>query len=111
MSIKTEAIQKLVAADPQLKFLPTLIELAVRLLSPKSIILFGSRSTAKATRTSDVDLFFDMENANPEQWGRFAAEAREDLRTLLDVDLVRSDTASREILASVAAEGKVIYER
>lgn len=97
--------------DPQLAFLTELVELARKAIDPDSVILFGSRARGDGSRTSDVDLAFAFPAAREEHWGRFCVEAEEDLPTLLCLDLVNVAEADPDLLASIKAEGLIIYER
>jgi len=94
----------------ELPFLTSLIDLAVKLIHPKKIILFGSRARGDHGRTSDVDIAFFFRK-DPYQWARFVAEAEEDLPTLLELNLVDVHSASPAILESIKKEGICVYER
>ena len=103
-------IDSLLQRDPQLKFLPDLIFLAQKLVSPEKIILFGSRARGDHARLSDVDLAFVILEVERKNWSRFVAEVEENTRTLLKLDLVRMDRIGSEMTSSIAEEGIVIYE-
>jgi predicted nucleotidyltransferase len=108
--IQFDTLKKLIEKDPQLKFLNELIVLVLRFIEVKKIILFGSRARGDHTRTSDVDIAFVLEEAQNKNWPRFVAEADENLKTLLKLDLVRMDRANEQIKQSIEKEGHVIYE-
>jgi uncharacterized protein len=74
------------------------------------IVLFGSRVRGDAMPRSDIDLAIACPRADPKIWSDIV-EAAEEAPTLLQIDLVRMDTAPPELLAEIAREGRVLYER
>jgi predicted nucleotidyltransferase len=104
-------LQALIFADGQLAFLDELVAQAMNTIQPKRIILFGSRATGHARRTSDGDLYFDLAGANVNEWPRFCIEEEETLPTLLEIDFVDSRSASPKIVEPVNRHGIIIYER
>lgn len=74
------------------------------------IVLFGSRARGDAAPRSDIDLAITCPRADAKRWSDIV-EAAEEASTLLNIDLVRADTAPAELLAQIAREGRVIYER
>jgi predicted nucleotidyltransferase len=74
------------------------------------VVLFGSRARGDAAPRSDIDLAIACPRADPKIWSDIV-EAAEEAPTLLQTDLVRMDTAPAELLAEIAREGRVIYER
>ncbi len=92
-----------------MKFIPSLISLAQKYIEPEEIILFGSRARGDYSLTSDVDIAFVVPEENRDQWGRFVAEADENLKTLLKLDLLRMDRASDDMKRAIAKEGVVVY--
>jgi predicted nucleotidyltransferase len=74
------------------------------------IVLFGSRARGDAMPRSDIDLAIACPRADPKIWSDIV-EAADEAPTLLQIDLVRTDTAPPELLAEIAREGRVLYER
>ena len=74
------------------------------------VVLFGSRARGDAAARSDIDLAVACPRADAKVWSDIV-EAAEDASTLLQIDLVRMDTAPAELLAEIAREGRVLYER
>ncbi|MEZ4272902.1 MAG: nucleotidyltransferase domain-containing protein [Myxococcota bacterium] len=106
------ALKDLMGRDPRLGFLPELVSLAKGTINPAKIVLFGSRARGDARERSDVDLAFVLdEKACPSRWGAFATAAREDLRTLLELDLVKFNEVSQAFSETIVSTGIVIYER
>lgn len=106
-----DSLNLLISKDRQLAFLKDLISFAIKMINPKNIILFGSRATGKARRTSDVDLYFDLSGGNAENWTRFCLDAEDHLPTLLAIDFVEANSADAHIKKSIRDEGITIYER
>jgi predicted nucleotidyltransferase len=73
------------------------------------IILFGSRARGDGAPRSDIDLAIACPRADPKVWSDII-EAAEEAPTLLQIDLVRMETAPPELLADIAREGRVLYE-
>jgi uncharacterized protein len=74
------------------------------------IIVFGSRARGDAAPRSDVDLAVACPKADARRWSDIV-EAAENAPTLLQIDLVRMETAPAELLAQINREGRVLYER
>jgi predicted nucleotidyltransferase len=74
------------------------------------IIVFGSRARGDAAPRSDIDLAIACPRADAKRWSDIV-EAAEEAPTLLQIDLVRMETAPPELLAQIAREGRVLYER
>jgi len=74
------------------------------------IVLFGSRARGDAMPRSDIDLAIACPRADPKIWSDIV-EAADEAPTLLQIDLVRMETAPPELLAEIAREGRVLYER
>ncbi|MCX6126392.1 MAG: nucleotidyltransferase domain-containing protein [Proteobacteria bacterium] len=104
-----KTLNRLIAEDPPLKFLPSLISIAQKYIEPKEIILFGSRARGDHSKNSDVDIAFVVSDDKRDDWPRFVAEVDENLKTLLKLDLVRLDRASDDMKRSIAKEGIIIY--
>lgn len=74
------------------------------------IILFGSRACGNAPPRADIDLAISCPHADARRWSDIV-EAAENAPTLLQIDLVRIETAPAELLTEIAREGRVLYER
>ncbi len=74
------------------------------------IILFGSRARGDAAPRSDIDLAVSCPSAGILRWSDIE-EAVESAPTLLEVDLVRLDTAPPELADIIHKEGRILYER
>ena len=71
------------------------------------VILFGSRARGDYRKTSDIDLAVSGGDIT-----RFALDVEEETPTLLKYDIVNLDgPVQEELLASIAKEGKVLYEK
>ena len=74
------------------------------------VILFGSRARGDAGFRADIDLAVECPRANITRWSDIE-EAAEQAPTLLNIDLVRLETAPPELAAVIQREGRVLYER
>lgn len=74
------------------------------------VILFGSRARGDAGFRADIDIAVECPTADILRWSDIE-EAVELAPTLLNVDLVRLDTAPPELAAVIRDEGRVLYER
>ena len=74
------------------------------------VILFGSRARGDAGFRADIDIAVECPTADTLRWSDIE-EAVELAPTLLNIDLVRLDTAPPELLAAIRDEGRVLYER
>ena len=71
------------------------------------VILFGSRARGDYRKTSDIDLAVSGGDIT-----RFALDVEEETPTLLKYDIVNLDgPVQDELLASIAKEGTVLYEK
>lgn len=84
---------------------------AVREIHPRRIWLFGSQARATATRTSDVDLAFDLTGAARERWSEFVIEASEEVPALVDLDLIDLDACETKLAHEILRTGRLVYER
>jgi predicted nucleotidyltransferase len=74
------------------------------------VILFGSRARGDAGFRADIDIAVECPTADILRWSDIE-EAVELAPTLLNIDLVRLDTAPPELAAVIRDEGRVLYER
>ena len=101
-------------SQPNIPISPSIqnvIRHGISLLSPRSIILFGSRARGDAHKFSDYDLAFDFEDDKKDQWTRFVLDVEELPLTLQHVDLVDLKTAPKELAKRIRQDGIVIYDR
>ena len=108
--MRKKSLEDIIKIDTQLKFLPDLIVMAQKFINPHRIILFGSRARLDHTKKSDVDLAFDIPENMNSRWSRFIAEAEENLKTLLKLDLLQIKSAHHKIIESIEKEGIIIYD-
>jgi predicted nucleotidyltransferase len=74
------------------------------------VVLFGSRARGDARPRADIDLAVACPTADARRWSDIV-EAAEEAPTLLQIDLVRIETAPADLLAQIQREGRVLYER
>jgi predicted nucleotidyltransferase len=74
------------------------------------IILFGSRARGDAAPRADIDLAVACPEADARRWSDIL-EAAENAPTLLQIDLIRMETAPFALRSQIAREGQVLYER
>lgn len=74
------------------------------------VILFGSRARGDAGFRADIDLAVECPRADLARWSDIE-EAAEEAPTLLNIDLVRLETAPPELAAAIRREGRILYER
>ncbi|MGD9153657.1 MAG: nucleotidyltransferase domain-containing protein [Gammaproteobacteria bacterium] len=74
------------------------------------IVLFGSRARDDAEERSDIDIAILCPNATAREW-LDVCEIVENTKTLLEIDVVRLDTASQELQRRVFDEGRILYEK
>lgn len=74
------------------------------------IVLFGSRARCDAEERSDIDIAILCPAASDREW-LDVCEIVENTRTLLEIDIVRLDTASQELQTRIFDEGKILYEK
>lgn len=77
--------------------------------SVKMVQIFGSRARGDHGAKSDYDFMITWDQSFGESWGDYAGKIRDGSPTLHQLDLVRKDTASEELLCKVAAEGVIVY--
>jgi len=90
-------------------FIRQIVELAREYVAPSRVVLFGSRARGRARARSDIDLA--VEPGDERRWGRFTAEAEEQARTLLRLDLVNLRRCDPALRAAALREGILLYER
>ena len=74
------------------------------------VILFGSRARGDAAARADIDLAVQCPDADAQRWSDIQ-ETVEHAPTLLQIDLVRLDTAPAELANVIRSEGRILYDR
>ena len=74
------------------------------------VILFGSRARGDAAARADIDLAVECPTADARRWSDIQ-ESVEQAPTLLQIDLVRLDTAPDELASVIRSEGRILYDR
>jgi uncharacterized protein len=72
-------------------------------------ILFGSRARGDAGERSDIDLAILAPPISESDWVTLYYQLKEELDTLLRVDVVRMERVSAELQNSILKEGKELY--
>ena len=86
-----------------------IVETIVRRITPKRVILFGSRARSDAQERSDYDIAIDDDRLNP----RLLAQIRDDIEsipTLLRIEVVWLNRITDAFRRRILSEGKVLYE-
>lgn len=73
------------------------------------IILFGSRARGDASPRADIDLAIGCPGIDPRRRSDIV-EAAENAPTLVQIDLIRMETAPAALLSEINREGQVLYE-
>lgn len=88
------------------------VDLAVKMLAPHRIILFGSRARGDARPDSDFDFCLELDSkSKPDQWTRFCLDVKERPLTLFSMDWLLWDEMSERYREAVKKEGRVLYEK
>lgn len=90
-------------------FLKELVDLAVRRLQPRRIILFGSRARGDHDRRSDYDVAIEAPAVSEAEWTRFVLDIQDNLDTLHGIDIVRLETVNPALQRRIEREGKVLW--
>lgn len=86
-----------------------LVHEAVKDLSPKKIILFGSRARGSHKESSDFDLCVVDAKFDEMARARFLVKMEEEPITLYKVDLVFFEKLNAEYQKNITLEGKLLY--
>lgn len=90
--------------------LDALVEQLAAMPEAERVILFGSRARGDNQERSDIDLAVFAPDATVRAWDEVQVLA-EEARTLLSIDVVRLDQASRTLRQVIDDEGVVLFER
>lgn len=98
--------------DPRLtRILNDVLARAARHLDPDRVWLFGSQARGTATRTSDVDLAFDVPGVARHRWNDFVIEVSDEVPALIDLDLIDLAVCETSLAHEIKTTGRLIYER
>ncbi|HEY4187243.1 MAG TPA: nucleotidyltransferase domain-containing protein [Polyangia bacterium] len=84
---------------------------AVRRLDPTRIWLFGSSVRRTNTRSSDVDLAFELSGPGSAAWAAFVMETEDELPALVELDLVDLATCAPTLIDEIKTTGQLVFER
>ena len=88
-----------------------IIEIVKRRKKVSNLVLFGSRATNNAKRTSDIDLAVFGKDLPDDDVNLIRNDLEEDVLTPLKFDVVHFDTITKESFQNdILNEGIVIYE-
>ena len=73
------------------------------------VILFGSRARGDNDNRADIDMAVLCPSATEDQWVEIWSYM-DDAPTLYEIDVVRLDTASKDLQENVKKEGIILYE-
>ena len=73
------------------------------------IILFGSRAIGDHEEKSDIDLAFVAPKMTQEEWTELTFVLKEELDTLLFLDLIKHEEALKELKNEIITYGEIIY--
>jgi CRISPR-associated protein Cmr1 len=79
----------------------------LRYSDAKGIYLYGSRARGDFDKTSDIDIAVECVERN----GLFAEVLKDEVRTLLELDIVDLSKVSDHLRNEILREGSVIYEK
>jgi predicted nucleotidyltransferase len=96
--------------NPRPKVLDDLVAKLAAQPAVRRVVLFGSRAREDGDERADVDLAVEAPGADAREWDAILALV-EAADTLLEIDLVRLDSASAELRQRVKLEGEVLHER
>jgi predicted nucleotidyltransferase len=90
--------------------LTALVNTITKTEAVEKIILFGSRARGDEEEKSDIDIAIICPNIADKEW--FDLYDRiENTATLLEINVIKFDTAGKKLQNKILAEGKVLYER
>ncbi len=76
----------------------------------EKIILFGSRARGDADPKSDIDVAIICPNITDRDWLDICDRV-ENIDTLLEINLIRFDSASKKLQNKILQEGITLYEQ
>ncbi len=97
-------------AKPRPALEQKIIQTILHRSKPRRIILFGSRARGDADERSDYDIAIDDEHLTRAALAHIRADL-EELRTLLNIDLVWMKQATPVLRQRILSEGKILYDQ
>jgi predicted nucleotidyltransferase len=76
----------------------------------EKIILFGSRARDDAEERSDIDIAIVCPKITDREWLDLC-ERIEDTDTLLEINVIKFDSAGKELQNKILEEGIILYEQ
>ncbi|MCG3205083.1 MAG: hypothetical protein KCHDKBKB_01800 [Elusimicrobia bacterium] len=76
-----------------------------------SITLFGSRARGDQDLRSDIDIAVSAPKATQKQWLDAFFFFKDDADTLLPIDVVRLEEASKNLKTKIKKEGRLLYAK
>lgn len=76
----------------------------------EKIILFGSRARGDAEDKSDIDIAIVCPGITDRAWIDLC-ENIENAHTLLEINVIKFDTAGKKLQNKILQEGKILYEQ
>lgn len=90
--------------------LTELLAIIVKNKQVKKIILFGSRARGDAEEKSDIDIAIVCPSITDRAWIDLC-ENIENAHTLLEINVIKFDSAGKNLQGKILKEGIVLYER
>ena len=87
------------------------VGLVLKYKKPERIYLFGSRLRGDNLKKSDIDIAVEDNNFPYRIKNIIKREVEENIRTLLDINLIWLDSVNGNFKKSVLEEGVIIYEK
>ncbi|MGE0601054.1 MAG: nucleotidyltransferase domain-containing protein [Dehalococcoidia bacterium] len=75
----------------------------------RAVLLFGSRARGDNRDRSDIDIAIDATGASAIEWAEIL-ESLDAVPTLLQIDVVRLETASTAMRSEIERDGLVLYD-
>lgn len=91
------------------KTLTYVVSEARKQLSPRRILLYGSRARGDARERSDYDIAVDCPVLDEQAWARFVLNLSENAPTLHHIDVVRLQEISKSLYAEIVETGVILY--
>lgn len=92
------------------KTLTYVISEAAKQLSPRRVLLYGSRARGDAQEQSDYDIAIDCPVLNEPAWSKFVLNLAENAPTLHHIDLVCLQQISASLYDEIVKTGVMLYE-
>lgn len=86
------------------------VNLAIKYLKPRKVILFGSRARGDSGERSDYDFAVDDYGISNQRWARFSLEVKEKVPTLKEIEIIRMSQIDGTFRERILKEGIIVYE-